>query len=224
MILSERLQKLCHFDKTISIATTALPEDKIFRELAIPGTIVHEGAIDNIPLRQLMAAREACADFIIAVDGDDILTSPEAVTEIHKAYLNDPQARKKMFYSSGLPLGMNVSCYSVELLAEALKDKQSRKLETGWGRIFEGVQKVEVPVKGPEFPEKLLRFTLDYPEDLDFFRQVASHFQSDIFVASSPEIISYVMSEKIYSITQPVVDKYWDNFYKEKRLEENASE
>jgi len=41
--------------------------------------------------------------------------------------------------TTGLPLGMNSWGYSTAALAQALPGANQALLETGWGRVFEGI-------------------------------------------------------------------------------------
>lgn len=222
-VLTERLKNILGEKIQICVATTTNKEDEIFEQKSIPGILVFRGSVDNIPYRQLQAAKALCADWIISVDGDDVLTSPEAIQELISVCSKMSVEDEKTFYTSGLPLGMNVSCYSTCLLQKKLMGKETHKLETGWGRIFTGVTPIELKQTIESYPEKILRFTLDYPEDFRFFNAIVDHFKDRIYTASTTDIISFVVNDEIYKLNESVVQKYWDNFYKEKEKEENAN-
>lgn len=221
------LQILCaRLAKTgapVCIATTTDSSDDVFENAHIKDVYIFRGSRENIPYRQLQAAKSLGADLIVSVDGDDILTAPEGITAILNHVKSDKGSQKKLYYTTGLPLGMNASAYSVSLLENLLKGKESTKLETGWGRVFGDTERVEIPQFVTSYPDKKVRFTLDYPEDLAFFRKVASHFQEKIFTVSTADIVQYVVDNKIYELNESIVEEYWNNFYREKGLEENAS-
>lgn len=208
-------------DISICVATTTNSEDQVFK--SSKDRTVYRGSIENIPLRQYDAARSLAAELIISVDGDDIFTAPEAILALIAKFTSTDGANKKFFYTTGLPLGMNASCYSTTYLGSLISGKENTKLETGWGRIFPINSRIEVPVHVSDFAENPLRFTLDYPEDLQFFSAVVQHFKDTIFEASTALIIEYVLRNKIYKINESVIASYWENFNREKSLEENAS-
>ncbi|MBY0518475.1 MAG: hypothetical protein K2P81_16305 [Bacteriovoracaceae bacterium] len=207
----------------ICIVTTTNKSDEVFDNLKGEGVSVFKGSIDNIPYRQYMAAKNLGAEWIISIDGDDILTSPEGVRTLFDTIKNDPAAEDKLFYTVGLPLGMNASAYSVSLLGKKIRGKEQLQFETGWGRVFGDVVKVEVSQKTLPFPDKKLRFTLDYEQDFNFFQNIVSHFETSIETVSTDNILRYVLNNKIFDINESIIEEYWKNFYREKELEENAS-
>jgi len=201
----------------VAIATSERTENLEFSS-AVEGCEVFTGSDENIPLRHLQAAEYFSADAIISVDGDDILCSPAAMRGVFIALLNGALFAK----TEGLPLGMNASGYATAVLRKALeKYEDADILETGWGRVFEGVPvtKIEMLCIAPEN----LRFTLDYEEDFKFFNALIHNEAIASRLASDLEIVSFVMSHKLDSITQPVVEKYWENFYNRVDMEKGRS-
>jgi spore coat polysaccharide biosynthesis protein SpsF (cytidylyltransferase family) len=95
-------------------------------------------------------------------------------------------------------------------------------LETGWGRIFknEDIKKIQFDYTSiPHFDE--LRFTTDYPEDLQFMQQMFHKLGNKALTASSNEIIETAIENKFYEINGFLSKIYFDNFYK-KMDEEKA--
>ena len=76
-----------------------------------------------------------------------------------------------MAQTQGLPLGMNASGYNVKFLRKSLENSKYKKLETGWGKIFEKEQ-IEVIELNSTLDANPLRMTLDYEEDAIFFKIV----------------------------------------------------
>lgn len=205
----------------LCIATTTNKDDDAFEEFQADSLRVFRGDSSNIPKRQLQAAKAYGYDVIVSVDGDDILTSPEAINKVVEVYTKDLQREEKVFYSSGLPLGMNVSCYSTKLLDLCLVKNNQKQLETGWGRIFVGITQEEVAVDSYPFPREEIRFTLDYNEDLEFFKAIFDYFGESIYRAPSLELVKFVTDHSVYKKNSMVAAKYWENFYSEKKKEEN---
>lgn len=189
-----------------AIATSERPENGEFSR-AIRGCAVFAGSDENIPLRHLQALERFEADAVLSIDGDDILCSPRAMRAVHGALVRGALLAK----TEGLPLGMNAMGYSGLVLRRALERFGDGKLETGWGRIFEGVasETANIPCDAPDN----LRFTLDYEEDYRFFAALLESPAIGSGAASDDDIVRTVLARGLDKITQPLVDEYWKNFY-----------
>ena len=108
-------------------------------------------------------------------------------------------------------MGMTTS-----FLQESISKNDRNKLETGWGWIFD-----EKPCYYIDFKfnnDNRLRFTLDYKEDLNFFKKL---ILSLIYIisANTNDIIDLVIKEKYYLENEKINSLYWDNFKKQQSLE-----
>jgi spore coat polysaccharide biosynthesis protein SpsF (cytidylyltransferase family) len=191
----------------VAVVTSDQPANRDF-ERAGGSLRVFYGDTHNIPLRHLQAAEALDVDVIVAVDGDDILCSVDAMRAVREAMLGGAA------YAStfGLPLGMNAFGYRREFLASSVAGNEGKTLETGWTYIFDAsrLEKTALDL-GIDSPENL-RFTLDYAEDYEFFRRIVEHFGNAIDTASDREIVSYVLGEGLQRLTDPIAHKYWENF------------
>ncbi|MGD0410316.1 MAG: hypothetical protein ABSC18_01320 [Verrucomicrobiota bacterium] len=200
----------------VVVATGDEPQNRAFEDVVAGLAQVFYGSSRNIPLRQLQAAEAMDLDCIISVDGDDILCSPTAMGAVHEA-LHDGIHYAK---TAGLPLGMNAFGYTRAFLKSSLQKAPRGVLETGWGRIFD-----EATAKTIEFNQhpgdRRLRFTLDYPEDLEFFRGVLAALGGSYLTCSDETIIRLVLDQQLFCNAN-VVDKYWENFHKGKAAEDSV--
>jgi len=183
-------------------------ENRELERLASSGAEVFYGSKQNIPLRHLQAAQALGLDAIVAVDGDDILCSTDAMRAVHGGLLRGEDYAN----TSGLPFGMNAFGYSIGFLQRSLRGNERKTLETGWGCIFdpEKLATCRMKLRGA-IPESL-RFTLDYPEDYAFFRAITEHFGEGILSATDQEIVDYVVAKHLSEITAPIAEKYWEDF------------
>lgn len=184
----------------------------------IPEINVFYGSDNNIPLRHYQAAKHFGLKGVISIDGDDMLCSIRAMKDVYKK-LNDGELLVK---TEGLPLGMNIMSYNTSFLGKCLEGIDLDVLETGWGRIFPEDQWLKIPYeKNPngEIFEQL-RFTLDYDEDFEFFKNVILNFGDRINSVSDGDIINYVVDNKIYELNNCNVERYWENFSGQKEQEE----
>ena len=172
------------------------------------------GSIENIPLRQLQAARHFGADAIMSVDGDDVLCSVEGMRAVQTALESGASYAK----TDGLPLGLNVSGYRRDFLESAMAGRDQKTLETGWTRIFEGRPAKVISYSTPA-PDDRLRFTLDYQDDAKFFERVIERLGPRRDVATDLEIVDLVWREKIFELNAGLAKEYWENFYRIQREE-----
>ena len=193
---------------SLVIVTSDEPENREFECFATLGAKVYYGSKRNIPLRHLQAAQALGLAAIVAVDGDDVLCSTEAMRAVCAGLLRGEDYTN----TAGLPLGMNAFGYNVGFLRRSLRGNEQKTLETGWGYIFDGAKRVTNPMKlRGEIPENL-RFTVDYPEDYAFFCAIIEYFGERIYSASDQEIVDYVVAEHLSKITAPIAEKYWRDF------------
>lgn len=198
----------------VIIATSDEPENRDFELLDRGDVAVFYGSNDNIPLRHLQAAKEYGLDGIVAVDGDDVLCSVDGMRRVFESLTGGAEYVK----TSGLPFGMNAFGYCRSFLESALGAYADATLETGWGRIFDETGLTEIVLPG--FHEQnLLRFTLDYEEDYQFFKTLIESFGEDIFTASDAEVVERVMAGGWFRLNESIAKQYWENFYNNMKKE-----
>lgn len=199
----------------IVIATTLEDENKAFKEVASDAVTVFQGAKNNIPLRHLQAAQHLGLDAIVSIDGDDVLCSVEAMRSVYNGLCKGADA----VTTSGLPLGMNAWGYSTVFLQKSLAGYEDGTLETGWGRIFDNAAFKTVTYDVEDF-SKVLRFTLDYQEDFDFFAALIKHYGvKAVDTASWNSFVECALVNKFHECNQCRIDEYWENFEKEREAE-----
>lgn len=195
----------------VIIATSAEPFNLKFKQLN-PSVSCFYGDIRNIPLRHLQTAYNFGLDYIVAVDGDDILCSVQAMKDVAEML----KAGEKYVTTKGLPFGLNTFGYSTKYLEKSVQKNNEKVLETGWGRIFEEKMATKKHYSDVKAHEKKLRFTLDYEEDLNFFSHIIKDLKNQIFEMSDSELVSYVLENKIYKINKARIEEYWNNFNTQK--------
>jgi len=195
-------------DAVLAVVTSDEPANRDFERVSGEPMAVFYGSKQNIPLRHLQAARHFGVDAIVAVDGDDILCSVDAMRVVAGALAGGAEYTR----TTGLPLGMNAFGYRTDFLARSVAGKEQKTLETGWTYIFDAETQASNALDlGLEAPDTL-RFTLDYNEDYEFFRRIVEHFGAGMVTASDKDIVSYVLAQGLQKITDPIAQKYWENF------------
>lgn len=201
----------------MAIATSDKPENKDFAKVT-EGTfcVVIQGSDNNIPQRHLQCATQLGASHVISIDGDDILCSAHAARVLFEKMAVD--APYDMFAVTGLPLGMNLSGYTVNYLQKSLAAQKEAKLETGWGRIFKDPITYTVSLGNYDIMGDL-RFTLDYEEDAVFFCAVIDQLNDQVVEITDVQLIEFVTEKKLYEINASLKERYWDNYNSEKKKE-----
>lgn len=202
----------------ILIATGDRERNAAFGPLAqTAGVAVFHGDDDNVPLRHLQAAEALGLDAIVSVDGDDLFCASEAMRCVYEALAaGAPLAR-----TSGLPLGMNAWGYDTATLRTALSHASPGLLETGWGRIFEGMPAHETALTctGAE----AVRATLDYPEDLVFFDRCAREIPGWASLSTS-DFVAAIRQRDLQRLNASLSEQYWENFNMNVSAEKNTAD
>lgn len=163
------------------------------------------GDDDNVPRRHLEAADAFGFDAMVAVDGDDILCDPDAMREVHSLLVGGAPLAK----THGLPLGMNSWGYSRAALHAALVSADMTLLETGWGRIFEGVPAAVTGLACAGADD--VRATLDYDQDLVFFTRCICEIDGWASLPAAT-LVHELIARGINTENLSVNETYWENF------------
>lgn len=197
----ERVIDRINIGLPIIIATGDERENKELQKVAIKNkTEIFYGDPFNIPNRHLQIAKKYDLEGIISIDADDLLTSKTAlqcvIEDIHERGM--PLAR-----TEGLPLGMNVLwAYTVENLVQAIqnvKKGEKRSADTGWGWLFDGMllSTAQMQIQNAH----RIRATLDYPEDLKFFRAVYK-LCPEAIIDDDRKLCEYLINHRINHINK----------------------
>ena len=199
----------------IFITTSKNQENYLFDTVFENSNIeIFYGADSNIPLRHLECAKVNSIDYILSVDGDDILCSIDA----SKIVLKELLVRGNLVKTIGLPLGMNVMGYSTFFLEKSLAHNSIEKLETGWGKIFEEKDIITIEIENNLNCENI-RMTLDYNEDVLFFNNVITGIGIEINTISDKDLIKNIIENNWSIANEKLMDTYWKNFNEQKKAE-----
>lgn len=223
--LVSRMNKVNHEYAKIIICTTTLEEDAVLDDIAIKcGALCFHGDEDNIIRRHLQCANECNLDFIVNVDGDDILCDPEYVKLItqYASESNDFDVIKTI----GLPFGTNSIGYKRIVLETILENIDQLTIDTGWGRLISDPSTFSIrEIHGKDTESCDCRLTLDYEEDFVLFKTILEKLFVDDRYISQRSIIEYIRSDpSIIKINQHVNEKYWENFNSKRILIEDRME
>ena len=199
----------------IFITTSKNKENNLFDTIFENSNIeIFYGADSNIPLRHLECAKANSIDYILSVDGDDILCSIDASKIVLKKLVETGNLVKTI----GLPLGMNVMGYSTLFLEKSLENNSIEKLETGWGKIFDEKDIITIEIEN-NFNYENIRMTLDYNEDVLFFNNVITGIGNEINSISDKDLVKNIINNNWSKANDNLNDTYWENFNEQKKAE-----
>ncbi len=155
-------------------ATSDQDEDYPVAELAErSGASVVRGPLEDVLKRYRLAAESLSVDVILRVTADCPLIDPELCAQVLSLC-----AERKADYSANnmppsFPHGLDCEAFTYAALVRAdenAKDAASREHVTPWLRTDNSI--LRASLAGPDGEAREQRWTLDYPEDLEFMRAV----------------------------------------------------
>lgn len=158
-------------------ATPDNPQDDPVAELAEQaGYMVARGSETDVLARYAHAAREAKADVVMRVTSDCPLIDPQIAGEVLRLLM---ESAGRIDYAANnmppkFPHGLDCEAFDVGLLYAAeqqARDDYQREHVTPWIRRHPGIMRANL--RGPGNGLERLRWTLDYAQDLEFFRALA---------------------------------------------------
>ncbi|HVT53142.1 MAG TPA: GNAT family N-acetyltransferase [Dongiaceae bacterium] len=195
-------------------ATSDLPQDDpiaIAAEKA--GARVFRGSQDDVLARYLGAADSVGAEIVLRVTSDCPLIDPA----ICRAVLDLRDSAGADYASNNMPRlyphGLDCEAFTTAALRRASTSTTlpfDREHVTPWLRRANGLKRANL--LGPGWPASMHRWTLDYPEDLDFFRAVFDALEDperaamqDVLslLASRPDILALNATRR-HETQQPI--------------------
>ena len=211
--LIERV-KYAKLPDTIVLCTTVNPEDAVLVDIAKKCNIDYfRGSETDILDRYLNAAQKYGVDFIINVDGDDVFCDPELIDKTTEAFA---KSGADFIAWKNLPLGASPCGVKVDALRKICELKEENDTETGWGLYFTDTGLFRVEYLEPENEELKrpdIRMTLDYPEDLEFVREIFNRLYTPGRIFTLRDILKLLEREPwIADINKKVQEEYWKRF------------
>jgi len=208
--LIERL-KLSSRPHEIVLCTSNESTDDALSEIAESCKIrLCRGSKEDLLKRYSQAVAENDVDLIVNVDGDDILIDPEQVDQVAEALL---ATGADIVKCEGLPFGAAPLGVRAEALVQVVAAKPDDDTATGWSRFFtdSGEFKIETLVfDDPELRHPDIRMTLDYEEDLQFFRAVFRELSEPVRLRDAIRLI--LARPEIREINAGLEERYWAHF------------
>ena len=179
----------------VVVCTSTEPEDDILEKIALEnGVDCFRGSLRDKIKRWRDAAEKFGADYIITIDGDDTFCDPElivtAIKQLEEKSLDVITADTPDYVCGGFTHGISTKTLQKICEMKGTDDTEMTKpylIESG---LFK-VGMLDVP---PIFKDKNIRLTLDYPEDLEFFRRVFDEMPIDKNTIPLRKILEFLKS------------------------------
>jgi len=192
--LIERLKKSTEADEII-LCTTEFEEDNILCEIAEKSGIKYfRGSSEDKLLRWHGACQKYNVEFFVNVDGDDLFFDVGLADLCLK---QGKESSTPIDFIDGRGLYNDVygiSYSSLDVVCKTKKDKDTEFIRPHFINPPDrfSTQKIkDVPEK---YKKQNIRMTLDYEEDLLFFRNVVNHFNISCEEMSFENILHYLNS------------------------------
>ena len=156
----------------VCCATVEGPDgDPIADEAQQCGVVVFRGSEEDVLDRYFRAAMSLGADVVMRVTSDCPLIDPEVCAQVLDLLTDGGLDYACNNMPPAFPLGLDCEAFTAAALAKAAsvaRDPYEREHVTPWLRVQPGIRRANL--EGPRAGAAEMRWTLDYPEDLAFFR------------------------------------------------------
>lgn len=185
----------CASTEGIDVVCCAIPDsidsEEICKEALRCGAVVSRGSETDVLSRFETAAEAINADVIMRVTSDCPLTDPELNAQVLKLLEKENADYACNNQPPSWPHGLDCEVFTREALVLAAckaKNADEREHVTPWLRTDTNTKRVALT----NYVEDLssLRWTLDYPDDLEFFRAVYAQLAITSSIPNSVAILS----------------------------------
>jgi spore coat polysaccharide biosynthesis protein SpsF len=183
-------------DEVIFATTTDASDDPVAEYCDFSGIPFTRGSLFDVLDRYYQTAKQAKADIVVRITADCPMIDPDLIDDVVKAVTSDQFDfacnRLPPPFQRTYPIGLDVEVCTFGLLEKAWKEStETFHREHVMPYFYEGVEltrksrTLETGISPRGFKIALLnhttdfgdyRWTVDTPEDLEFMRQVYSHF------------------------------------------------
>lgn len=197
----------------VVVCTTTDPsDDPLVPVVEATGACVFRGSRDDIIDRFRHAVREFGFDVVVQVDGDDPCADPWYMDRCLERLLADESVG--IVVTEGLPLGLASKAIRGSAIETVWEQHTTARNDTGFGYYFTRTplcRAVTLQPVSPDHQHPTARLTLDYPEDLAFFRELFDQlYVDDGTVFGVTEIVALLRRRpEMLAINAALGERYW---------------
>ena len=198
-------------EDVIVCTTKETPDDELVRVVEDYGASIYRGSTDDIIKRFYDAANEYELDYILQVDGDDILCATEYMDLTLESLLNDNSL--DIVTCEGIPFGTASKSFTKNAMDRVFDYYKTNENDTGFIYYFTKTglctQKIIHPISDKHILNEV-RLTLDYPVDLEVFTIIIKHFTETNKLFNLDGIVSFLQKNpEIMKINSGLDEEYW---------------
>ena len=184
----DRLKLAKRVDRIVVCTSTNSQDDRLVELAVAEGVDYFRGDEDDVVDRLTKAATAFDLDFVLSITADCPFSDPGYADLIVAAY---ERTNADLIRALDLPHGAYSYGVKTDAFRRVLEIKDEKNSEV-WSRYFTDTdlfQVYDLPIDNPFHRQPHLRMTLDYPEDLEFFRKIFAHLYRAGKVFSLDEIL-----------------------------------
>jgi spore coat polysaccharide biosynthesis protein SpsF len=195
----------------IVLCTTESKNDNILCEIAKEnGILFFRGSAEDKLMRWKGAAEKYDVEFFVTADGDDLLCDPELIDLAFEQYEKN---KPDFIEGKNIPCGSFTYGIKVSALQKVCEIKESTDTEMMWVYFTDtGLFKTEILQNVPEVLQRPeIRMTLDYDDDLKFFKIIFDHF-GDNPAFTLRDVVNFLdENPDVIKINQYLQERFLDN-------------
>jgi spore coat polysaccharide biosynthesis protein SpsF len=193
----------------VILSTTELENDDVLCDIAIEnGILFYRGSVEDKLERWRGAAELYDVEFFVTADGDDLLCDPELVEMAFNQY---EETKADFIEGVNIPCGAFTYGIKVSALNKVCEIKGTSDTEMMMPYFTEtGLFQVEPLWNVPKVLQRPeIRMTLDYEDDLRFFKAIFGNFKSTVPLR---EVLSFLdENPELIKINQYLQQRFLDN-------------
>lgn len=205
----------------ILCTTTDSADDPLVKVAESVGARVFRGSRDNIIDRFHAAINEFGFDAVIQADGDDPCSDATYMDLCMDKLIADPELG--IVVTEGVPLGLGSKAIRASAIRKIWGYHSTQVNDTGFIYYFTRSGLCKMASVKPTTPEHIntkARLTLDYPEDLAFFKALFGELYQDKTVFGIGDITSLLRRKpELIEINSKVDEEYWRRTHQLAQLE-----
>jgi spore coat polysaccharide biosynthesis protein SpsF len=216
-VLSHVLRRCASIDGVDTVCC-AVPDaaihDAVAKEAESAGATVYRGAEDDVLDRYWQAARMLAADVVMRVTSDCPLVDPVVCAKVLRLLIDSKAEYACNNMPASWPHGLDCEAFTFASLKQAARvavNPNQREHVTPWLRSNSAISKVSL--KGPGGWAAEQRWTLDFPEDLDFFRALFACMPQQPALPSTKDVLELLqrrpdiaaINSRHHNISRPTV-------------------
>ncbi len=214
----DRLKRARRLDKIIICTSTNPQDDRLIDLARTEGVDYYRGDEEDVLHRLHDAVNHFGLDYILNITADCPFVDPEYADRIVEAFEDN---NADLIQAFDLPHGAYSYGIKPSALAKVIEIKNDVYTEV-WGRYFTDTDLFEVydlPIENPLHRQPQLRMTLDYPEDLEFFKAVFATLYKPGEVFSLDEILLYLQQHpEVIEINQHGAEAFKKRFTRQSEI------